>query len=78
MLSMLKIARSQEWFQQGHVNIGVCTYPSISKDAKDLFLQRLVSELELALSPPTAPVLYTATVQTGAAHLEGPAETFWQ
>jgi hypothetical protein len=25
MLSMLKIARSQEWFQEGHVNMAICT-----------------------------------------------------
>jgi hypothetical protein len=28
MLSMLKIARSQEWFQEGHVNMAICTCSS--------------------------------------------------
>jgi hypothetical protein len=64
MLSMLKIARSPEQFQQEHVKTGVCTYPIYISDAKHLFFQRLVSKLVLTLSPPLAPVLYTAIVQT--------------
>jgi hypothetical protein len=50
--------------QQGHVNIGVCTYSSYLEGCGGSVSSTISFRITIALSPPTAPVLYTATVQT--------------